>query len=541
MNVRIRWLLIAVLGVALGVLTGSLVVREQPRVAEYCAFALATVAGLWFFCDWLLHRRGRMPPHRVATFVLLLLGGLGFASSQNWFRGHFRFQAHPTDFIHYYLGARYFDNLRYEHIYTCSLAALQEQNVRLDGWFVRDLTSNSVRRVDQVQDKIAQCPDRFAPDEWLQFKADVVFLAGMSGPRYFQRFVTDHGFNPPPTWIVAAKALLSLTGGTAETAIRLVWVDTAFVAAAALILLYCFGPRAFCLAMVFLGCHTPNRFDWVGGSLLRMDWWFWCMVSIAALSRSRPMMAGAAWAYASLLRIFPLFLGIGPLAADLWRFHQGHAATPIARRPMLRYLLGASATALVLFALTWPLGGMTAWRDFYGNIRKHGETTSFNHVGLQTLLSYNPAFSLSELSTAEGSPVEQRWKQAQYETFKQRRIIHHLLVFASFGALALIAKRVKSKATLASLSLSLVPMATALSSYYMSLLAALAVPGRLCRALAAAMMAAVMMTQALQQLSNRGVIKMDVYFLLLSAVDVALVSFFLGYHLRKVTPPINDA
>ncbi|MBX5484683.1 MAG: hypothetical protein IRZ16_22905 [Myxococcaceae bacterium] len=522
---------------------GALVVRDEPRLSEYFALGLSVATLVALAVGATLRRRARRST-RWAVGVLLFLGGLGVAASQNWFRGQGRYPVHPTDFFHYYVGARYFEQVGYQDLYTCSVAALRSRGFKDDDWGIRDLRRNVVVPIRELEPAIRACPERFAPDEWQHFVDDIDHLARLIGPRNFQRLLSDHGFNAPPFWVVAAKAAIRAAGNTAEGATRLIWIDTLLVALGGWILLRTFGPRTFCLAMVFLGCHTANRFGWVGGSLLRMDWWFWCVVAVALL-RTRPFAAGAAWAYASALRLFPLLLGIGPLIRGVLRDRR---IPRIASRPAFRMLAGAITGGLILLALSWPLGNIGAWREFAARIQTHGEALSFNHVGLKSLLSASPDATLSSLSsTQHGGDLEALWRTTREEAFQRRRVAHGLAVIAFVAGMLWLAFRGSARTTLATLSLALVPVVTALSSYYMSLLALLAVPARRRPPLAWAMMGAVVLTQLLQQRSHRQ-LGIDTYFDLISATDVALVAFFFAYLVAAsirseatVTPPDDGA
>src|SRR5882672_10549348 len=73
---------------------------------------------------------------------------------------------------------------------------------------------------------------------------------------------------------------------------------------------WAFGWRIFCVALIFWGCQLPAEYFWTGGAFLRQDWIFFLILSSCLVRKRYFALGGAAFAYSTLLRVFP-----GPLLA----------------------------------------------------------------------------------------------------------------------------------------------------------------------------------------------------------------------------------
>ena len=56
---------------------------------------------------------------------------------------------------------------------------------------------------------------------------------------------------------------------------------------------------------IFWGCQSSAPFYWTGGALLRQDWLFFSVLSVACIRRGHHKIAGASLVYAGLLRMQP--------------------------------------------------------------------------------------------------------------------------------------------------------------------------------------------------------------------------------------------
>src|SRR6185436_1053571 len=154
--------------------------------------------------------------------------------------------------------------------------------------------------------------------------------------------------------------------------------DPLYLALMAAMIWWAFGPRVFAVAMLMLGCNWASRFFyWTGGALLRHDWLFYTVAVVCLLRKGKPFLAGIALAYATLLRLFPGLLVIGPVlaAAEYARLKLRPPKTAT-RSKASPVMVGAAVAAAGLAISAWSLiappapihhamqeRGLTAWCD----------------------------------------------------------------------------------------------------------------------------------------------------------------------------------
>ena len=116
-----------------------------------------------------------------------------------------------------------------------------------------------------------------------------------------------------------------------------------------------------------------------------------------------------------------------------------------------------------------PAPGLGVWLDFYSNSRVHLTTPLRNHMGLVTLVAYDPASTAQELRDGALEDPYAAWKEARRATAAARRPLYLLLVL---GFVALLARAVRDAEdwVAAVLGIGLIPIATELTSYYLCIL-----------------------------------------------------------------------
>jgi hypothetical protein len=105
--------------------------RRDPRHGLACVGLVARAPG-----------RGA-GSRRLRDAGLVVLGVLGAACWWNLFQFHFPGFGHPSDTFHYYLGAKYFPELRYTRLYACTAVADAESGVPVER-ALRDLETNTL-------------------------------------------------------------------------------------------------------------------------------------------------------------------------------------------------------------------------------------------------------------------------------------------------------------------------------------------------------------------------------------------------------------
>jgi len=296
---------------------------------------------------------------------------------------------HFHDFFHYYLGAKYFREVGYLHLYDCVALAdrevADEINVtpRISGW-VRNLEDVLTDKSHEaaVADCTTEARPKFSEERWRSFKADLRELQRLVTDDQWPNVVFDAGFNPPPSWVVVGTAFantIPLRAYMVATALDLVLLVVAFLAFRS-----AFGATTAAIAAAFFGASFVSHYSWNGGSFLRFTWFFAIVLSLAAMKRRRWALAGALLGAATCDRLFPAafaFSAMVPIAARAVR-------SPSDRVILRRFGGGFAATALVLVVASFVVFGASPWGVFWSRIGRHGDVYYVLHIGLKKVLTF---------------------------------------------------------------------------------------------------------------------------------------------------------
>lgn len=413
---------------------------------------------------------------RGSRTARVLLGSVALLAAAAWVNfGNFRYHtvAHSWELYHYYVGARYFPELGYTHLYDCAAIAEAEDDgpAALADRRLRDLTTNEVVFARDVIARPETCRGRFSASRWSAFRADVRVFRTLR-PGDWAEAQLDHGYNATPVWTLAGRSIASLVPASPGGIPILIAFDFVFIVAGLGLVFAGFGFEAGCLAVVYFGASTFSRYAWTGGAFLRYDWFFWSMAGLWALRRERHALAGFALAYAALLRVFP-----GVLLAGLALQAAGRLVRD-GRRASLGHLKGVAVGGLLAVLLLVPAsaavsGGFGAWPAFAANSRKYLATDATNRLGLATALAYRPELR-QELTFDPLRPdTFAAWYDGQAQTLAGRRwllwgIEAAYLVLVAWGA----ARHAPWAA--AALGAGLLPVLLRMANYYYGLLAACA-------------------------------------------------------------------
>jgi hypothetical protein len=162
-------------------------------------------------------------------------------------------------------------------------------------------------------------------------------------------------------------------------------LDVMLQLGALLMLNWAFGWRVMTMAAVFFGCNLPAYILWTLGAFLRQDWYFLFIASICLARKRLFGLSGAALAWSSLLRIFPVvaFTGVGLIMAfHAWRHRRIH-------RDHLRFAIGALLAGTLLMGASIAVTGVDAYPEFISHIRAHKGTPLTNNMGLEMIVAHD--------------------------------------------------------------------------------------------------------------------------------------------------------
>jgi hypothetical protein len=386
--------------------------------------------------------------------------------------GYFDFY-HRHEFFHYYLGPKYGRELGYERIYQCAAVAQAESGqanevkVRKMMDLVNDVLVPAKTALEHPED----CRDRFTRERWASFKSDVQFFRSVTNLETWNGIQGDHGYNPPPVWTAMGRFWSALAPPSAGYFKFLACFDLVLFAGVFRAIYWAFGWRVFAVAAIYFGTQLPAEFLWTGGAFLRQDWLFFLVLSACLLRKRHYVLAGGAFAYSTLLRVFPGVFLAGfavVIGAHLWKHrrlapHHG------------RLLLGGIAGTAILVSISVAVTGPGAYVDFYKHIQVHKHTPLTNNMGLETVLSQSYDGRMALLTDPKAMDPCLRWEEHRRARLCAFRPLQAVMVLALGVLFIAVVRRVKLLWVAQALGLPLVIAVVELTCYYYSmfLLAAL--------------------------------------------------------------------
>ena len=379
---------------------------------------------------------------------------------------------HYWDTFHYYVGSKYFEENEYERLYQCVLAADYQDRGEADlgKRKIRDLNDNRLHYVSENDALRYQetCAEHFSPERWDAFRHDARSFRTVMGSGWWRDMLMDHGYNASPISNMIAAFLTNIgwrdqmpqVSSTQvdpddlkkfrKHILRYTMIDLALYAGAFLMIFWAFDLRATALSVLVWGTGYPWGYFWTGGSYARVPWFFMAVAAVCLLKRGFPLLSGFALSWSALLRLFPAALAGGPIASLIDRFFRRKKI----ERPWLdatdkRFIIGGVLGLVVLCTASIAINGFDAHPQFLSNTLKHAETPLTNHMGLPTVLSYNPSKVGRFTKDSSLDDPWAKWKQARKETKHDRRWLHALILLGMFVLLALAGRRLAGWAVLA--------------------------------------------------------------------------------------------
>ncbi len=453
---RLATAAVAVLTVLASLPWNGIGLAQQKRVDFLIAGAAAALLLARHF------ELGWVAKERYFLGALGALAGLALLVHVNFFSFHGEHTyIHYHDAGHYYLGAKYFDELGYTGLYTAILRAEAEiYENHFKAFEARDLKNNELVDIRVLLGQSEEVKAAFSTARWEEWKRDVALFRERMTGEHWRTFLSDQGFNPPPTWAVVGGAVAGLVPAGSHRGLLLLTLLDPFLLLVAFAAFYrVFGRETALVALLFFCVAFGASFGWTGGAFLRYMWFFGMVVGLCAIERRRGVLAGMLLGVATLLRVFPILFVFGLAVRALAEIVGERRLSPFYRRFFISFAL----TGLALFASTVTLeDGLSTWRGFRENTEIYVKTLSPNVVGMTSLLSY------------QGRP-----RQVTLETFKkieERRHRIHRFQLKTVFVLAVVlvaALAARARSDIEAFALGLVLLFTSLNMgcyYYVVLI-----------------------------------------------------------------------
>jgi hypothetical protein len=292
---------------------------------------------------------------------------------------------HWHEVTHYYLGAKYFDELGYGNLYAALARADKEDTgPPPDDRLARDLATNRLVPARQLADDSDAVRARFGGQRWESFRRDAAVFRQALGAEW-PHVLVDHGYNPTPIWTLIGAPIANLVPAGNRAAIELLTVlDPILLIVAAAAVTWGFGFETTLLSICYFGVIFGTAFGWTGGAYLRFIWFTSTVSAVACLARNRHATAGALFALAASLRIFPALFAVPIALRAAAELRAGARVLPHTRR----FIAGFALTCFALFAASLFLGpGWSGWQQFIHNSRVYADNLGQNLVGLTGIVT----------------------------------------------------------------------------------------------------------------------------------------------------------
>lgn len=442
-------------GLLLGALLVLAIAWTLTPLTPLDAIRLRVLVALGGFVVWALVPRQRS--FGLAAFAVLAVGAYhGFENPIG--------KVHAHDVFHYYMGAKYAPELGYTGLYAATLAAETERGGPARASHrIRDLETDALIPGTEA---IASHPEqRFSAERWRSFVDDVELFHEQMSPEGWQQLYVDHGYNPPPTWTLIGKTLASIHAPTHGYLAFLASFDLLLSIAIFVAMGWAFGTEVALVAVIFFGCQYPASAAWLEGNFLRLDWLACIVIGIGCLAKRRWAVAGALLGAAAALRLFPALLLFGPVIVAIVRRRWSS-------RPYKRFFAGAAGAAIGLALLSTIALGPSLTREFVTHIRVHASVPGANHVGVPSLLMFDP--SGAQEATIDPTAVDPvaEWRHAREDRYHALRPLHFALFCAAAAAIAWSVRKRASLWLAVVMSVPLVFVAAQLACYYAAVLVA---------------------------------------------------------------------
>ncbi len=283
---------------------------------------------------------------------------------------------------HYYLGAKYFTELGYHDLYLATLHADREGPAIWEDQVdkVRNLATYEVVRTEELL-PLYDPKEHFSEARWSQFKRDVRDLSRHRSPKGWRNVFRDRGYNGTPLWTAVWGSVASATPARGPAIQALALLDLGLLLATAFVFAKTFGPRLSLLVLLLFVASPANVPRLVGG-FLQTDWLCAIVLGVCFLRQRRFGGAGAALAYATMTRVFPILFVSFLFVPIAWGLLRG------VKLPAWTWRLLASffGTCAFLFLLGLANGrGLRGWAEFSETILVHRDlhTLGDRRIGLE--------------------------------------------------------------------------------------------------------------------------------------------------------------
>jgi hypothetical protein len=259
----------------------------------------------------------RFLPKKTANVALLVLTLLATINYSRWGPRVWVEKIDAYDLVHYYVNAKYFDELGYYDLYPAAVLADHTNGgprfKEGSRYLAQDEHGHGFRPIGHAVRQGRKVKQRFTPKRWAEFETDILWLQRESGAftdKLWRQMLQDHGFNGTPAWTVVARPLANLV--PVQSIKLLCYIDVVLLIGATMLIGWAYGRSTGVWLWLFLVTTYSTRWPTFSWSYLRYDYIAALIAGMAMLKKGRPFAAGLFTGWAAAMRLFPLMWLYGP-------------------------------------------------------------------------------------------------------------------------------------------------------------------------------------------------------------------------------------
>ena len=168
---------------------------------------------------------------------------------------------------------------------------------------------------------------------------------------------------------------------------------------------WAFGARTAALLAILFCVFFPNRYVHMGGSILRFDYVATLLIGFSALKKDKWGLAGAMFAWATMVRVFPAIFAVGvglKIASDAF------VGRKLELRPEHKQFFiwfGGGLLVLFIISLVGLHGGFENWRMWAEDMRVHNARSASYRIGFKHLFMLDGELTSTDYNVKQANFV----------------------------------------------------------------------------------------------------------------------------------------
>ena len=368
-------------------------------------------------------------PRRFAMNGLVLLTLLSTLNYARWGPQSFGERIDAYDVLHYYVNAKYFDELGYYDLYPAMmLADLEADGPFFDGgpiYMAQDEEGHAKQPIQHAYARGREVrKEKFTPERWEAFEHDVLYLIRDVGCRsknkkgecraelndtLWRQLIQDHGFNGTTVWTMIAAPMTHIV--PIEYLKVLGYLDVVLLLGAIFMVAWAYDGTAAMFTAVWLMIGYSTRWPYLSWVFLRYDWLAGLIMATALLKKGMPFVAGLLAAWSATLRFFPAMWMWGPFGKGVAGLFRRHV-----HKPLLVLAAGFLAGVAVLQGGALVTYGVEPHRTHFENMLDHNDPMqlSSRRIGLAQAISQQDKGRLHRFITTRQKKLIDKQKPLRY-------------------------------------------------------------------------------------------------------------------------------